>query len=88
LTGFLLHLDVNTVDNALSFRLRAGFSIGSIQTGSSDAGEIARMVKDISIPIYLFPGFPLDDRRIASTLDEMLSQTTDRQLDSDAIDNL
>jgi hypothetical protein len=57
LTGFPLHLDVNSVDDVLSFHLRAGFSIGSIQTGSNDAGEIARMMKDGSMLIHCLQGF-------------------------------
>jgi len=58
LTGFPLRLDVNSVDGVLSFHLRAGFSIGSIQTGNHKAGEIARMVKyGISMPIHCFQAF-------------------------------
>ena len=34
-------MDVNSVDAVLSFHLLAGFSIGSVQTGDSKAGEIA-----------------------------------------------
>jgi len=48
---FPLRLDVKSVDGALSFHLRAGFSIGSIQYEprstniESNTGEIARMLK-------------------------------------------
>jgi hypothetical protein len=57
LTVFPLDLDVNSVDGALSFRLRADFSIGLIQTGNNDAGKIARVMKEIAMPIYCFQGF-------------------------------
>jgi hypothetical protein len=58
LTGSALRLDVNSVDGVLSFQLRAGFSIGSIQTGNNEAGEIVRMVMyGISMPIHCFQAF-------------------------------
>ena len=58
LTGFALRLDVNSVDGILSFHLRASFSIGSIQMGNNEAGEIARMVKyGILMPIHCFQAF-------------------------------
>jgi hypothetical protein len=57
-------LDVKSVDGLLSFRLRADFSIGLIQSEplpsgiENDAGEITYMLKyDISMPIHHLQAF-------------------------------
>ena len=51
-------MDVKSVDGVLSFRLWAGFSIGSIR--NNEAGEIARTVKDrVSMLVRCFQAFHL-----------------------------